>query len=32
MSQMGLGVSGDPRSSALVRASYDAAGATITHV
>jgi len=32
MSQMGLGVAGDPRSSALVRASYDAAGATITHV
>jgi hypothetical protein len=29
---MGLGVSGDPRSSALVRASYDAAGATITHL
>jgi CubicO group peptidase (beta-lactamase class C family) len=32
MSQMGLGVAGDPRSSALVRASYEAAGATITHV
>ncbi len=32
MSKMGLGVSGDPRSSALIRASYEAAGATITHV
>jgi CubicO group peptidase (beta-lactamase class C family) len=31
MSKMGLGVSGDPRSSALIRASYEAAGATITH-
>jgi CubicO group peptidase (beta-lactamase class C family) len=32
MSKMGLGISGDPRSSALIRASYEAAGATITHV
>ena len=31
MSKMGLGVSVDPRSSALIRASYEAAGATITH-
>ena len=32
MSRMGLGISTDPRSSALIRASYEAAGATITHV
>jgi CubicO group peptidase (beta-lactamase class C family) len=32
MSKMGLGISTDPRSSALIRASYEAAGATITHV
>ena len=32
MSKMGLGISTDARSSALIRASYDAAGATITHV
>ena len=32
MSKMGMGISGDPRSSALIRASYEAAGATITHV
>jgi CubicO group peptidase (beta-lactamase class C family) len=32
MSKMGLGISADPRSSALIRASYDAAGATITHI
>jgi CubicO group peptidase (beta-lactamase class C family) len=32
MSKMDMGVSGDPRSSALIRASYEAAGATITHV
>ena len=31
MSKMGVGVSGDPRSSALIRTSYEAAGATITH-
>jgi CubicO group peptidase (beta-lactamase class C family) len=31
MNKMGVGVSGDPRSSALIRASYEAAGATITH-
>src|SRR5262249_32193873 len=31
MSKMGVGVSGEPRSSALIRASYEAAGATITH-
>ena len=32
MSKMGLGISVDPRSSALIRASYEAAGADITHV
>jgi CubicO group peptidase (beta-lactamase class C family) len=32
MSRMGIGISDDPRSSALIRASYEAAGATITHV
>jgi CubicO group peptidase (beta-lactamase class C family) len=32
MSKMALGLSGDPRSTALIRASYEAAGATITHV
>jgi CubicO group peptidase (beta-lactamase class C family) len=32
MSKMGLGVSGDPRSSALIRASYEAADADITHI
>jgi CubicO group peptidase (beta-lactamase class C family) len=32
MSKMGLGISADPRSSALIRASYEAAGAEITHV
>ena len=32
MSRMGLGISVDPRSSALIRASYEAAGADITHV
>jgi CubicO group peptidase (beta-lactamase class C family) len=32
MSKMGLGISTDARSSALIRASYEAAGATITHV
>ncbi len=32
MSKMGLGISTDPRSSALIRASYEAAGAEITHV
>jgi CubicO group peptidase (beta-lactamase class C family) len=32
MSKMGLGISADPRSSALIRASYDAAGAEITHI
>jgi CubicO group peptidase (beta-lactamase class C family) len=32
MSKMGLGISTDPRSSALIRASYDAAGADITHI
>jgi CubicO group peptidase (beta-lactamase class C family) len=32
MSKMGLGISTDPRSSALIRASYEAAGADITHV
>jgi CubicO group peptidase (beta-lactamase class C family) len=32
MSRMGIGISVDPRSSALIRASYEAAGATITHV
>ena len=31
MSKMGLGISVDPRSSALIRASYEAAGADITH-
>ena len=31
MSKMDMGVSGDPRSSALIRASYEAAGATIAH-
>ena len=31
MSRMGPGISADPRSSALIRASYEAAGATITH-
>jgi CubicO group peptidase (beta-lactamase class C family) len=31
MSKMGMGISVDPRSSALIRASYEAAGATITH-
>jgi CubicO group peptidase (beta-lactamase class C family) len=32
MSKMELGLSGDPRSTALIRASYEAAGAKITHV
>ena len=32
MSKMNMGISADPRSSALIRASYEAAGATITHV
>ena len=32
MSKMGLGISTDARSSALIRASYEAAGAHITHV
>ena len=32
MSKMGLGISTDARSSALIRASYEAAGAEITHV
>jgi CubicO group peptidase (beta-lactamase class C family) len=32
MNQMGIGISVDPRSSALIRASYEAAGAEITHV
>ncbi len=32
MSKMGLGISTDTRSSALIRASYEAAGAHITHV
>jgi CubicO group peptidase (beta-lactamase class C family) len=32
MSKMALGLSGDPRSMALIRASYEAAGATITHI
>jgi len=32
MSNMSLAISADPRSSALIRASYEAAGATITHV
>jgi CubicO group peptidase (beta-lactamase class C family) len=32
MSKMGLGISVDPRSSALIRASYEAAGAEITHI
>ena len=32
MSKMGLGIATDARSSALIRASYEAAGATITHV
>jgi CubicO group peptidase (beta-lactamase class C family) len=31
MSKMGLGISVDPRSSALIRASYEAAGAPIAH-
>ena len=31
MSKMDMGVSGDPRSGALIRASYEAAGATIAH-
>jgi CubicO group peptidase (beta-lactamase class C family) len=31
MSKMGLGISVDPRSSALIRTSYESAGATITH-
>jgi CubicO group peptidase (beta-lactamase class C family) len=31
MSKMDMGVSGDPRSGALVRASYEACGATIAH-
>ena len=31
MSKMGLGNPIDPRSSALIRASYDAAGATLTY-
>jgi CubicO group peptidase (beta-lactamase class C family) len=31
MSKMGPGISDDPRSRALIRASYEAAGATITH-
>jgi CubicO group peptidase (beta-lactamase class C family) len=31
MSKMGIGISADPRSSALIRASYEAAGADITH-
>jgi CubicO group peptidase (beta-lactamase class C family) len=32
MSKMGLGISADPRSSALIRASYEAAGADVTHI
>jgi len=32
MSKMGLGVSADPRSAALIQASYEAAGADITHI
>ena len=32
MSKMNMAISGDPRSSALIRASYEAAGATITHI
>lgn len=32
MSKMGLGVSADPRASALIRASYDAAGAPVSYV
>ncbi len=32
MSKMGLGISTDPRSSALIRTSYEAAGAEITYV
>jgi CubicO group peptidase (beta-lactamase class C family) len=32
MSKMNMGIAADPRSSALIRASYEAAGAKITHV
>jgi len=32
MSKMSMDIAGDPRSGALIRASYEAAGATITHV
>ncbi len=32
MNKMVMAISADPRSSALIRASYEAAGATITHV
>jgi CubicO group peptidase (beta-lactamase class C family) len=32
MSRMGLGVSADPRSAALIQASYEAAGADVTHI
>ena len=32
MNKMSMAISADPRSSALIRASYEAAGATITHV
>jgi CubicO group peptidase (beta-lactamase class C family) len=32
MSKMGLGISTDPRSSALIRTSYECAGAEIAHV
>ncbi len=32
MNKMNMGISADPRSGALIRASYEAAGAKITHV
>jgi len=32
MNKMSMAISGDPRSGALIRASYEAAGATITYV
>ena len=32
MNKMSMAISADPRSSGLIRASYEAAGATITHV
>jgi len=32
MNKMSMAISADPRSSSLIRASYEAAGATITHV